>query len=333
MTVDAKPFAVAVCASALPIGREVYESVLGDVASVVLLTELDPGARADALRSADALIVLAPHAELSAEERGQLDRLRFVQTLSVGIDHIPPGLFPDDLPMGNTAGAAAPAIAEHIVAMALAAAKRLMAEHANLAAGRFGYGRENRMLAGGTACLYGYGEIGRETARLLRAFGMRIEALNRSGRRDGHVDWIGSDADLEACLDRCDLLAVTASLNPATRGRIGAAELARMKSDAILVIASRAAIVDQAALYRHLQDTPGFTACIDTWWRETMALDTPFEPEFPFLDLPNVIGSPHNSGLVPGALDMLAASAARNVRNFLTGEGPVAFVADADRAA
>lgn len=327
-----KVFDVVVCASALPIGREAYEGVLGDVASITLVSDLEAEDRVAALRSADAIITLAPHAELSEEERGQLDKVRFVQTLSVGIDHIPSGLFPADLSMGNTAGAAAPAIAEHILAMALAAAKRLMAEHANLAQGRFGYGRENRMLAGGTACLYGYGEIGRETARLLRAFGMRIEAINRSGRRDENVDWIGTDADLDACLERCDLLAVTASLNPATRGRIGAGELARMKADAILVIASRAAIVDQEALYRHLVDNPGFTACIDTWWREKMALDTPFEPEFPFLELPNLIGSPHNSGLVPGALHALATSAARNVRNFLTGDGPVAYVADADRA-
>ncbi len=328
---DSGKFDVVVCASALPIGREAYEDVLGDIATVTMLAEIGADERSAALRKADAVIVLAPQAELSEEERAHLDEVRFVQTLSVGVDHIPRGVIPDHVAMGNTAGAAAPAIAEHILAMVLSAAKRLMIEQKHLAEGRFGYGRLNRMLSGGTACLYGYGEIGRETARLLRAFGMRIEAINRSGRRDENVDWVGADADLEACLDRCDLLAVTASLNAATRGRIGADQLARMKPDAILVVASRAAIVDQEALYNHLTDNPGFTACIDTWWREKMALDTPFEQDFPFLELPNVIGSPHNSGLVPGALEGLASSAARNVRNFLTGEGRVALVAEADR--
>ena len=257
--------------------------------------------------------------------------LRFVQTITTGIDHMPPGLFPRDIPMGNTAGAAAPAIAEHGLALALAAVKRLTIEQERLKSGRFGYGRHNRMLAGGTACILGFGEIGRECATRFRALGMRVEALNRSGRTDAPVDFIGTLDDLDAALGRCDLLVVTASLNDTTRDLIGPARLARMKPDATLLILSRAEVVEQKALYNHLVAQPDFTACIDTWWSETFERDSAFAQDYPFMALPNVIGSPHNSGLVPGVWEEMVRRAAANVRNFLTGEGPVIRVPDADR--
>ena len=259
-----------------------------------------------------------------------MTRLRFVQTITTGVDHLPPGLFAG-VPMGNTAGAAAEAIAEHGLALALAAVKRLTVEHDRLKAGRFGYGRHNRMLAGGHACILGFGEIGRASATLFRALGMTVEALNRSGATDAAVDRIGTLDDLDGALRRADLLVVSASINERTRGLIGRNELARMKSDAALLILSRAAVVDQAALYDHLVAHPDFTACIDTWWNEIFETDSPFAQDFPFMELPNVIGSPHNAGLVPGVWEEMVRRAAANVRTFLTGEGRLLAVPPEDR--
>lgn len=325
------PHTIAISSTWLPVPRERYADILGDIAQLSFLPDLDGAEREAALRAADALITLVPAREITPAEVATMEKLRFVQSLPTGIDHLPPDLFPRQIPMGNTAGAAAEAIAEHTVAMALAASKRLIVEHQRLASGTFGYGRPTRLLRGISACILGFGEIGRETARLLKALGVRVEALNRSGRTDADVDFIGTLADLDEALDRCDLLVVSASLNDETRGLISQERLARMKADATLVVVSRADIVDQTALYDHLAATPTFTACIDTWWAEKMDLDTPFAQDHPFLELPNVIGSPHNSGLVTGIPEELVRRAAENVRNFLTGTGEVRLVPDADR--
>ena len=72
-------------------------------------------------------------------------------------------------------------MAEHALAMALAAAKRLFIEHANMAQGAFNQFTPNRMLAGGVCGVLGFGGIGIATARLMRALGMRIHAINRRG--------------------------------------------------------------------------------------------------------------------------------------------------------
>jgi phosphoglycerate dehydrogenase-like enzyme len=70
-------------------------------------------------------------------------------------------------------------MSEHIVALALAAAKRLFIEHANLKSGEFNQRSANRMLRGGVCGILGFGNVGVATARLMRAFGMKIHAINR----------------------------------------------------------------------------------------------------------------------------------------------------------
>ncbi len=106
-----------------------------------------------------------------------------------------------------------------------------------------------------------------------------------------------------------------------SRGLLGARELSWMKPTAILINVARAAIVDEAALYEHLAATPTFSAGIDVWWDEPPR-GSEFRPRFAFLELPNVLGSPHNSGIVPGMAKRAAAAAARNVARFLGGEPP-----------
>ena len=115
------------------------------------------------------------------------------------------------------------------------------------------------------------------------------------------------------------LLVIALPLTQATRGLIGARELGLMKPTAILVNVGRAAIVDERALYEHLRDQPEFCAGIDAWWHEP-GPGAGFSTRYPFFDLPNLLGSPHNSGVTDNALHVGVRMAAENVRRFLTGE-------------
>jgi phosphoglycerate dehydrogenase-like enzyme len=120
-------------------------------------------------------------------------------------------------------------------------------------------------LAGKTIGSIGYGHIGRAVAGRAQAFGMRVMALARTRRDlDPPPDWLGGPAQLPALLEASDFVLVACPLNEATRGLIGAAELARMKPDAVLINVARGPIVDEDALYQALFERRIGGAVLDT---------------------------------------------------------------------
>lgn len=313
-----------------PEGRDAVAGALSGAAEIVSLAGLDDAGRADALAGARVVLSRNPSRELTIGERALLAQAALVQLIPAGIDFIPIGDLPAGVPVASNAGAYAQPMAEHGLALILAAAKRLLTEHRAMEGGAFNQQIPNRMVAGMTCGILGFGAIGRATARLLRGFGAHIRAVNRSGRSDEPVDWIGTTAELGALLPLCDVLVIAAPLTRATHGMLGARELAAMKPDAILVNLARGEIIDEAALFAHLRDHPRFTACIDAWWVEPVRHGI-FRMDQPFLSLPNVIASPHNSASVPDTLPAALRSAALNCRRALLGEPVHNIVGPEDR--
>jgi phosphoglycerate dehydrogenase-like enzyme len=297
-------------------GRRVIESELGDLADIVYLWEAAD--RRAALEGAHVLISMMFPREVAKEEYGLLDNLALLQAVVAGVDFMPLDQLPASTILCANVGAWADPMAEHILGMILALGKNLLPNHLKLARGEFDRNTISKRFRGGVAGILGFGGIGKTTANLLRAMGMRIHAVNSTGQTDAPVDFIGTLDDLEAVLNVSDVVLVSLPLNKRTRHLIGAEQFARMKPDAIFVNAARAEIVQEEALYAHLKAHPDFRAGTDVWWEEPMTHGT-FRVGHPFFELKNFLGSPHNSPVVLDMFQEALAQAVKNVRLFLTG--------------
>jgi len=310
--------------------RAMIADALGGVAPLVYLADVPAEGREAALRAAGAVLANDTSTELSAAERQMIGKARLLQFTAAGIDWVPLLDLPPQLPVAGNGGASAEPMAEHIVAVAFAAAKRLFAEHDNLKRGEFNQRGPNKMLRGGVCGILGLGGVGVATARLMRCIGMKIHAINRSGKTDEKIDWIGTPDKLDEMLGAADVFVVCLALTRHTEGMIGARELELMKEDAILINVARGEIIDEAALYAHLAAHPRFTAGIDAWWIEPVRHQR-FAMSFPFLDLPNVVGSPHNSAGGGVWRDTSLRRAVENCRRALLGETPLHLARDEER--
>jgi glycerate dehydrogenase len=299
--------------------RALLKEILGSVARLSFLADMPSGLREQTLIDAGILLSWNLPKELKFGGFGLLKNVRLIQLLSAGADHVPFSELRRDIIIAANVGAYAEPMAEHVLAMTLALAKNLFREHQNLAKGEFNQSRLNRMLAGDVCGILGFGGIGRATARLMRSMGMQIYAVNTSGRTDEPVEFIGTLKDLQYVLSGSDVVVVSLPLTKKTHGLIGKQELEWMKPNAILINAARGDIIDEGALYAHLTTHPDFMAGIDAWWIEPFRHGE-FKTNYPFFTLPNVLGSPHNSAMVPGINEEGTRRAAENVRRFLQGE-------------
>jgi phosphoglycerate dehydrogenase-like enzyme len=305
--------------------RTLLEKILGGAASLAYLDELSGNRRQSALRSADVLLACNMLGELTHTDwvclakRDPAGPALFIQEFLAGLDRVPFANIPRSAIVAGNAGGWAQPMAEYVVGAILALFKRLSVEHHAMQEGAFHDTLPTRGLRGTTCAILGFGHVGQAVASLLTPFGVRILALNTTGTTIHKVAFIGRLADLERVLREADTVVVTMPLTIATRDLIGSRELAWMRDDAVLVNVGRADVVNEDALYQHLSEHREFSAALDVWWDEPPPGGT-FRAEHPFLDLPNLIASPHNSGVVDHWFDLGLSHAARNIRRYLLGQ-------------
>ena len=297
--------------------RRILDEGLSGVYDISYLPDVPD--RSEAIQNADVILTWNPPVELVKEEYPLLSHLRLMQLFSAGGDHVPEELFEMGFDVAGNVGAYAGPMAEHVLALTLALAKDLKGSYLKLKAGNFDQFSMSRSINGASVAILGFGGIGKAAARLFRAFGAKILAINTSGKTDETVDFIGTLADLKAVLNQADIIVISMALSKVTQRLIGERELSWMKPDAILVNVARGEIIDERVFYEFLKAHPSFRAGIDAWWVEPFRHGR-FEMTHPFLDLPNVIGTPHNSGMVPDALTSAATAVVANLRRYAAGE-------------
>jgi phosphoglycerate dehydrogenase-like enzyme len=245
--------------------------------------------------------------------------VRWMHFISAGREGYEELGWPPGVTVSYAAGAVAPGVAEHAMALLLALGRRVP-DLVRTVMPRRAWDRtlvasQARSLEGGTLAIVGYGHIGRELARRARAFGMRIVTVSRSPVRDEQVDEALPLSALYQALAKADAVAVCIALTPETTHLLGEAEFAACRPGALLVNVARGPVLDQAALVRALHSGQIGGAGLDVSDPE------PLPAADPLWDCPNVLISPHYAGSGnPRSVQRLAEGVAENVRRLSAGE-------------
>ncbi len=270
-------------------------------------------------------------------------KLKWVQGHFAGVDHFWDKPLIRSVILTTASGVHAPPMAEYILMMVLAFAHRLPTmlnyqERVDWPKHRWNLFAPKE-LTDSTLGIVGYGSIGRETARLAKAFGMRVVAVKRDKQvvnEQGwrlpnvgdpsiqYVDWLFAPQQLRLMLSECDFVAVTVPLTAETEKMIGAAEFQSMKRDAIVINVARGGVIDEAAMIDALQNNLIGGAGLDVFEAEPLPLNSPL------WKLPNVILSPHVSGFSSHYDERAMDLFAENLRRYLKDE-PLLNVVDMNK--
>jgi D-3-phosphoglycerate dehydrogenase len=308
----------------MPLPERAVRGLLGDVVDRVELVMLEPRtpvALHAALADVDMVLASWQGSHPLAFDRAAVeacgDRVVFVQQPSVGVDSVDvEGLKARSIPVSNTAGANAKAVAEWILAASMAVARSLVWADQEVRAGRWPQlevtARGSSEIAALRVGILGMGNIATEVARLFQVFGGPVCYWSRQERPADATHgarWMPLD-DLVA---QSDLLISTLPLTPGTRGLMGAERLGSMPWGAMYVDAGRGGVVDADALL----------AALDAGTLRGAALDVhPVEPlplGHPLRSHDRVVLSPHSAGSSAQSAIAIMLQAVDNVRRVLDG--------------
>ena len=249
----------------------------------------------------------------SAEMLEQLPELRMITTVSIGTDAIDlAAAARQNITVCNIPDQTISIVAEHALALLLAAAKRLAFQTAEMQAGRWTR-RRNVLLAGKTLGIVGAGPIGAATAQLARAIGMNVIAWTFHPSPERAAKLGVRFVELEELLRTSDAVSVHVRMSEQSRLLLGRQELSWMKPGALLINTARGAIVDNQAVRELLDQGHLGGAATDVYETE------PPPPEHPLLHCEQVVLTPHSADCTPEGMDRLNAAAVDNILAFLDG--------------
>ena len=282
---------------------------------------------AERLAHTDALVLLRERTRVSAELVARLPRLKLI-TLNGPYPHVDVAACTQHgIVLCAEHARTSYATAELTWGLIIAAMRHIPQQMARLQAGLW-QSRAGRGLRGRTLGIYGYGRIGKQIAGYGRVFGMRVLVWSREqARAQALADGCEVAASRDALFEQADVLSIHVRLLPETRGLVTAADLARMKPDAVFVNTSRAELVADGALVNALRAGRPGAAAVDVYENEPL-----MNASNPLLQLDNVVATPHLGYMERDQMENYFSDNFKRVLAFADGK-PYGVVNPAARAA
>ena len=240
-----------------------------------------------------------------------------------------PELIDSDVVLTNSSEVHGPVVAEHVIALIFALAKKIpqaalfQRKRVWGQEGMWNEGKRLKEISGATLGLIGVGSIGRRVAQMASGLGMRVIAVREhveKGRPEG-VEVVFSPAQLGELLGQSEYVVVAAPLLPGTTRLMDATRLAMMKPGAFLINVGRGPQVDEAALADALRSRQIAGAALDVFEHE------PLPPDSPLWGLESLLITPHTAGLTEKLWDRHYDLFSDNLRRYLSHE-PLRYVVD-----
>lgn len=295
----------------LPESPDLAASLQQEFPTIEFVPVTDESRLPSAMRGADAMLTW----HIPPEVLRDASQLKWVQSVAAGVDRFLTPAFRDrGIVLTNTSGVHASNIAEHVLAMMLAFARRLP----QLLAGQHKHewqhaSEENDRpvfeLTGQTVLIAGMGDIGQALAQRAQCLGMSIIGVRRHPGGNSPYLEVATDQLLDV-LPKADHVVDTLPLTPATRGLFSAKAIAAMKDGAYFYNIGRGPTADTAALIEALQSGKLAGAGLDVVDPEPLPADSPL------WEMPNVILTSHTSGQSPHMRDRIRALLTENIRRY-----------------
>lgn len=218
---------------------------------------------------------------------GSFTNLRLIQLTSAGLDRVPLDYVrAHGIELHNAAGVYSVPMAEFAIGGILQLYKQSRFFAANQAQHKWEKHRGLLELSGKRVCILGCGDVGREIAKRLKAFGCRITGVNRTVRVLPDFDEVLPLDKLAETAAACDILVCCIALTPETRSIVSEEIFGRLHDGVIFVNVARGALADEATLTKWLQS--GGRAVLDVFEEE------PLPESSPLWNMENAIVTPHN---------------------------------------
>ncbi|HEY4517254.1 MAG TPA: D-2-hydroxyacid dehydrogenase [Candidatus Paceibacterota bacterium] len=242
--------------------------------------------------------------------------VKWLHSFSAGVDRIlSPAMIDSDILVTNSSGIHATPIAEHILGVCLMFVRRFhdalrnQEKHIWQKLEPLGELREKNIL------IVGLGEIGTEAARLAHAFGAHVSAVSRSPKnKTTFVERLEKSDHLDAMLPEADFVVITLPHTDETHHLFDEKKFALMKKVAVVINIGRGGIVNELDLIEALQKGTIAGAALDVFEKEPLPGDSPL------WDMPNVIITPHHSGLSEKYMDRAVELLCKNLAAYQKGE-------------
>jgi len=265
----------------------------------------------EALKTADAMLNSNPPKE---RLRQRAPRLKWIQTTGAGIDGLLPlDWLPGDIALTHNRGAHGPK-AEDSCAMAISLLNARLPQLMASQRSRTWQPVYTTPVAGKTAVVIGFGDLGQAAGRAAKKLGARVIAITRSGKAARPADAAYPVSRIDRVLPKADFVIVATPLTPETRNLLDRARLDLLKPEAGLVNIGRAPVVDYDALCDKLAKGELAGAVLDVFQPEPLPADSPL------WDTPNLVITPHVSCDDPRYIDRLFDSWFENLARLLAGK-------------